>query len=99
MCDFEFGQDICCFELEEEDRKKIQMKKKSKINFFLATPLSFSTKIVYNSCFSNQHFAQIIFPCMLCNGLSPQEVSKLQHQNSNYNCLLELQKLALGISG
>ena len=34
---------------------------------------------------------------MLCNGLSPQEVSKLYHQNSNYNYLPKFQKLALGI--
>ena len=73
--------------LKKKMKKNSIEKKSQKLKKILAAPLLFLTKNVYNSCFSNQHFAQIIFPCTLCNGLSPQGVPKLQHQNSNYNLL------------
>ena len=84
--------------LKKKTEKKFQECQRAKKKVFSSCPtFVFDHKMVYNSCFLNQHFAQITFPCMLWNGLSPHEISKVQHQNSNYNCLLELQKLALGI--
>ena len=62
---FESGQDILVLKLEEEDQKKIQLEKKVKDRFFLVAPLLFLTRNFYNSCFTNQHFVQIIFPCTL----------------------------------
>ena len=95
---FDSSQDIHTI-FRQLKKKKNSIEKKVKNHFFGIVLLLFWPKIVYNSCFSNQLFVQIIFPCTLWEGLWVPQVSKLQHQNSNYNYLLELQKLTFGYLG
>ena len=93
MCIFLFcSADIIFSTLTKNTRKKFKLKKRLEIKNFLAAPVLFLTKIVYNLFFINHFFAQITFSYSLLRGLLVQKISKFKHQNSNHNWLLNLQK-------
>ena len=61
-----------------EGQKNSELKKEIYLFIFSYTSPTFAVEHkVYNSYFSNQYFAQIIFPCTLWNDVSVPEVSKL----------------------
>ena len=85
MCIFLFWSTDVIFSTLMKNMEILKFKKKLKIKKILAAPVSFFAQILLIVFFSiNDFFAQITFSCSL-RGLLVQEVSKIQHQNSNQN--------------
>ena len=73
--------------------KKIKIEKMVKNKKIPSYPnFCFRPKVVYNLFSLNDFYAQITFSCSFQRGLLVQEVSKIQHQNFNQNCLPKLKK-------
>ena len=77
--------------LIEKSKKNFNFKIKSKIICFVPIFILILTKIIHNSCFPRHLFGTNFISMYVI------KKSKIQYQNSNYNCLPKLQKLTLRI--